>query len=304
MNNTPQVSAKSYLELIKELSPIERFMYWVRERHSIYIKRKAGKPKPWTPDPILQSFYFTNVFRELDKTTIWLRENVRDPLRNDPRVLLATVVFRWFNTIPTGELLLVNGLLHEWNHEQAVDLLLRKWNGGEGDKIFTGAYMIKAGNGPRGCKIPSVCRAISKVNEGQKTVFDACSKEPVRLENVWRALKSFPYLGGFMSYEIVCDLRYTYLLERAVDTQTWANMGPGAKRGLNRILGSPLEAPISQAVWLDNCRMLMERIKKLKLKDAPEVDMRTVEHSLCEYDKMERGLWGNGRLKRRYNGVS
>jgi hypothetical protein len=31
-------------------------------------------------------------------------------------------------------------------------------------------------------------------------------------------------------------------------------------------------------------------------------EMREVEHNLCEWDKAERLLWGDGRSKRRYNG--
>ena len=55
------------------------------------LRPEAGLPAPWTDDRILRDYYFTNVYRELDKTTVWFRENVRDPLRDDPRVIFATV---------------------------------------------------------------------------------------------------------------------------------------------------------------------------------------------------------------------
>jgi hypothetical protein len=58
------------LDDVKKLSPLDRLCYFVRERHNIYLRRKAGKPKPWTEDPILQRNYFCNVYRELDKTTV------------------------------------------------------------------------------------------------------------------------------------------------------------------------------------------------------------------------------------------
>jgi hypothetical protein len=290
------------LEQVKTLTPLERMLYWVCERHEVYLRRKAGLPKPWTDDEILRSYYFTNPFREHDKTTAWLRENVRDPLRDSPSVLGAVVAFRWFNAISTGQLLLKHGLLHKWDAARAYQLLHERWQGGNGEKVFTGAYMIKAGNGPPGCKIASVCRAITKVVNGQQSVLEACAQRPVRMENAWRVLTRFPYMGGFMAYEVVCDLRYTALLREAIDVDTWCNVGPGAKRGMNRLLGRPLEAPISKVTWQDNTRSLLDRFKELKLRDAPVPEMREVEHVLCEVDKYNRALFGQGRLKRRYDG--
>lgn len=291
------------IEDVKKLPPLARFLYWVEERHGIHRKRKAGKPRPWTDDVILRDYFFTNPFRENDKTTRWFRENVRDPLRDDPGVLMATVIFRWFNYIPTGELLLDQGLLTDWDEAKAARLLADRWDGGEG-RVFTGAYMIVAGSGPRGCKIPAVCKAVSNVQRGHRQVLTTCERPDPSLRRTWEALKQFPFLGGFMAYEIVCDLRWTRLLYNATDTMTWCNPGPGAVRGLNRLLGRQLEAPFPQSLWEEHTKLLLGKVAALKLKDVPHpVEMREVEMSLCEFDKMERLLWGQGRSKRRYNGA-
>ena len=45
------------------------------ERHKIYLRRSAGQPFPWTDDPILQKYKFNNIYRELDKTTIWIKDS-------------------------------------------------------------------------------------------------------------------------------------------------------------------------------------------------------------------------------------
>jgi hypothetical protein len=287
---------------VKAMKPLDRFLYWIFERHQIHLRRRAGRPAPWTDDEVLQCVFFTNPFRENDKTTVWFRENVRDPLRNDPQVLMATIIFRWFNYIPTGLLLLRHGLFEAWDQSQAAELLLRRWDDGRG-QVFTGAYMIVAGSGPRGCKIPNVCHAITRVNAQADRLLNVVSRD-CRLEALCHELSRFRYLGPFMAYEIACDLRYTYLLENATDAYTWSNPGPGAKRGLNRLLGRYVHVPVSQALWQQHSLRLLGEVKKLKLKDAPEVDMRTVEHSLCEFWKMERALWGLGRLKRGYDGAA
>jgi hypothetical protein len=60
-------------------NPRERFFAYARERHQIYLNREQGQPKPWTEEPVLQQYRFTNVFRELDKTTLWFKDKVREP---------------------------------------------------------------------------------------------------------------------------------------------------------------------------------------------------------------------------------
>src|SRR5262249_32982220 len=81
------------------------FFNYARERHAVYLRRRAKQPGPWTNDRVLQTYRFCNVFRELDRTTVWFRENVRDRYADSEQVLLATVLFRWFNRITTGEAL-------------------------------------------------------------------------------------------------------------------------------------------------------------------------------------------------------
>ncbi len=52
---------------------IEDLWTFINNRHSIYLKRKAKQDPPWTDDPILQQYIFSNIFRELDPTTIAIR---------------------------------------------------------------------------------------------------------------------------------------------------------------------------------------------------------------------------------------
>lgn len=293
------------VEQVINLSTKERFLYWITERDSIHHKRMGGQEKPWTDDKILQTVFFTNPYRENDKTSTWFRKNIRDPLKDSSEVFMATVIFRWFNKIdPTGKLLLYPGinskkcLLTNWNADRAAELITEKSSHGP---VFTGAFMIKAGNGPAGCKIPNVCGAISSVWRERKRMAEFC-KVSNKLESVCKELTRFAYLGGFMSYEIVCDLRHTALLKNATDINTWANMGPGARRGINRLTDESLRHNLSSTQWLHYIAILLKDVRKLNLK--PLMEMREVEHSLCEFDKYERILWQQGRAKRKYNGGS
>src|SRR5215472_13191089 len=78
------------------------FWEFIRERIAIYHKKQDGQPRPWTEDRVLNKYYFCNIYREWDKTTIWFKDNLRDPLKDNESVIFATVIFRWFNRIETA----------------------------------------------------------------------------------------------------------------------------------------------------------------------------------------------------------
>lgn len=72
--------------------------YWMTERHKIYTKRSRGVPREqWTSDPILMEYRFCNVFRELDRVTIWVRKSWRDKYSRHPNLWFAMCVARQIN---------------------------------------------------------------------------------------------------------------------------------------------------------------------------------------------------------------
>jgi hypothetical protein len=297
------------IEEVGKLPPIERFLYWIKERHKIYVKRQKGLPPPWTDDEILQSYFFTNCYRENDKVTMWFRENVRGPLQDKREVVFATICFRWFNYIPTGEILLgevgkpEDDLLIFWDLKEAIRRLEAQRD--KGEKVFTGAFNI-SNSGSRKPKINRVCedyiQPVWEDLDRLKRRLD--SYMHLSMECAHSVLMSYPGLrgSGFMAYEIVCDLRYTWVLRDAPDKLTWSNPGPGAKRGLNRLLGRPLDAPVKD--WPQQSQKILATCQKRLGRTMPPFEMREVEHSLCEWDKFERARLQDGHLKRRYNGGS
>ena len=96
-----------------------------------------------------------------------------------------------------------------------------------------------------------------------------------------------------MSYELVTDLRHTYYLHDAEDIMTWANAGPGAMRGLNRIHGRDLDDTSKKHDW---CHEMRELLNIAWMKYSLDFELREIEHSLCEFDKYERVRLGQVRL--------
>jgi hypothetical protein len=269
----------------------DAFFAFARERYRIHLARSSGAPGPWTEDPTLREWRFCNVFREDDRTTAWFRENLREPMREDPGVLFATIAFRWFNKIETGKALLRLLTPEGWNRDRAIEICRGL------EHPFTGAYVIKSPNGFD--KVTGICNLIEMVHAGQLGAVSLVRGRP--LHDAWEILQGFPFLGPFMSFEVVTDLRHTALLSGAPDINLWANPGPGCRRGLDWIAGRKLEKaellPAMQSL------LMLSRFDYNWPEAWPGWEMREVEHLCCEWDKYCRARIGE-RLKRRYTSKS
>ena len=276
----------------KNIMNLKGYFDFLNERHLIYLKKLRGEEFPWTTDPILQKYKFTNVFRENDRTTVWFRENVREDMRDEIEVALATIIFRWFNLIETGKVLLEHELYRNWDSDYCYQVLEDQ------PQWVTGAYIIKTPNGMN--KLEGVCWCIDQIaNDGNKFI-DSMHEAKGNLKHLWDVLMPYPYMGPFMAYEVVTDWRHTFLGDEATDIMTWGNPGPGAKRGLNRIHGRPLDKNIKSSINIGEMQILLELSHEWLHGQVPNLEMRDVEHTLCEFDKYERVRNGEGKPRSLY----
>ena len=287
------------------LAHATEFFAMSRERYKIKQRRDSGQPWPWSEDPIFQTWRFTNVFREDDKTTTWFRENVRDPLSdnirmsvnptdyNHIRLVEAVLIFRWFNRITTGELI-KDLLIYGWNTEEARRRLR------DVHPVVTGAYMIKTFNDMN--KLDGILLAV----DGARKLLPAMvPKWGATLEGAWKDLTTIYFLGGFMAHEIVQDLRYTPVLQNATDILTWGHLGPGAVRGINWVVfgaetgfsGSANQQKIMLKLMQD--LLALSRDPQYWPSEWPPFELHQIEFGLCEFSKFMKAKAGIPQ-KRRY----
>jgi hypothetical protein len=285
------------------LKEVAQFFEFVNEREATRIRKESGAPAPWTEDPILQKYRFCNIFREDDKTTRWFRDNVRGPLKDSPSVALMTIAFRWFNRIEVGELLTPMMMTGEWDRDWAEKTLRPHVEAG--GKTCTGAYMIRTPQGKD--KLTGVLELI----EGARGTAEALVRYrdapgPKTLEEAHSLVCETWFLGPFLAYEVITDLRHTYLLRDATDISTWASPGPGAARGTSWLHYGRRDKVGYGSV--KGKELSMHTMRNLVLLantgghwNYPHRswEMREAEHCLCEYDKMRRAQGGQ-RLKRKY----
>jgi len=271
---------------------VESFFHWINERHRIYLKRKVG-PAPFTEDEILQRYKFTNPFRENDRVTIWMRQNWTNPHQQAPisQQIYNICLFRMFGTPEFAEAV---GWQTEFNPSLLKSIAREKLNRKE--KVFTGAYIITN----QGLKLPKeevvVDLFLAPVWRDSEDLAKVAEQNSLKtMHKALGKLKGWGG-GGFMAYEAVTDMNYTPVLSNAEDKMTWANAGPGAKRGLNRIHNRPLTN--GRADWNQEMKGLLlhkDYYVEMPQGDNDKIDMRCIEHSLCEWDKYERVRLGQGR---------
>lgn len=285
---------------------IRKFFAYARERYSIHLKKMSGAPRPWTKDLILNHYRFCSVFREDDRTTRWFKDNVRHQMRGTPEVMLATVVFRMFNRISTGEAVFCqkdveyDDAFHEYIATSKTSALKKaiKANCAPGPYV-TGSYTIVGKPGmPKLDGILWVIDNFRKKSDWEGMAKILLNDTSPRLQSVWEWMREFEFFGDFHSYEIVTDLRHTALLDNATDIMTWANPGPGANRGANRVFGRDKDQRNSKEKLNDEMQEILlcsQDANLWPLNIYRPWEMRDVEHTLCEFDKYERVRLGEGR---------
>lgn len=280
---------------------VDEYFRTARERYSIKLKRERGLPAPWTTDPVLSGHRFCNVHREDDRATVWLRDHIREPMRDQEGVLFGICAFRFFNRIETAEVLVKNGLHipQYWNPVAAEGLLK------DLSPIVGGAYVVHTPNNMGLNKLQGVIYMLNHVRpdcvDMEKRIAGANS-----METAVTLLQVYPSVGKFVAYQIAADLRYTWVLENATDIMTWAQIGPGSSKGLGWVFfEDPSRFSYSSARDTVEAQAYMRELLGCSTSNEywppewPAWDMQTVQNWLCEFSKYRAGLRGE-RLKRKY----
>jgi hypothetical protein len=285
------------LVTLRKRTPLFRFCTYISERYLIRQRRLNGAPAPWTSDPILQTYRFTNVKRDWDYTTQWLVANWYNRHRGHPLIGLAAAVARFVNHVPSLETI-------TFPPERSASLWLahikRTLNKRRavGHQVFTSAYMVRGG-----------ARGTSKVDtvlyEYIRPAMADLTRPKVRsADTLHQLLVQYHGWGHFMAQEVVLDLMHTDVLARVKDRTTYAYAGPGALRGLRRMYPD-WTADDEQAEARERMQMLHTLLTRSTVSEARiiPVALRTaltvhdIEFNLCEFDKYERALWNESTPK-------
>lgn len=279
----------------KPLSPPELLSYWIEEREGIRLRKESGQPKPWSTDPIFQTTYFTNIHREDDKVTRWLRANW---LVDDKNYEFAMVLARLVNKPSTLSMIgypyYGNGLASVLNRVRVADFTCQME-----DIPFWGSAYVVTTHGQRMSKL----QYLLNVLEGAHRVLPLPTLQGgcAAYHSAFKRLEGF---SDFMAAQIVADLKNTafHPLAKAPDWHTFVAPGPGSKKGMNYFFGLEPERSMSTAAFVDGIKEIRHGLEDLNNTHIYDMCNQDLQNCLCEFSKYMRIRNGTGRSKRKYDG--
>jgi len=278
-----------------ESTSIKHLLYWVWEREAIRIAKDNKHQGDLTEDSIFKQYRFCNVRRRDDRVSKWIIENMlvhAEPDEDD--IWFISAIARFVNWPPTLFKLLSEGAILSKAQDFDSKLFCNIIDGIATDegKVWTGAYMVRA-DGKYPTKSGAVAEYLMSSVNSRENIRSAVKSKSV--ENIITEISNCHGFGTFMSGQIAADLSYVYDLK---DQNTWAPMGPGSQRGLNRLCKKPLKQTWKQDEFNETLIAVKNEIHE-KL-DITDLTLHDVQNVMCEMDKYWRVLYGEGRPRATY----
>ena len=279
------------------MANVAKLMKFIKARHSIYEMRAAGKPWPWTVDPILQQYRFCNVYRNLDKETQLIHNNWLHPYGANKDLWFAMVAARLVNWWPS---LNEVGFPLPWNPKRFIAKMDARKKRGE--KQFTGSYMVRADAVVEGSKAAYLAHYVLQPMWDDRVKLRP--KPLDTLDSFHKRLMGCRDMGSFMAAQVVADIKYSEYsqLVLASDWGTWAASGPGSRRGLARLTDRKLSYNWKESEWRAVFADLHKEVEPLAAAAGlPYITGQDLQNCLCEYDKYQRVLNGEGFPRSKYH---
>jgi hypothetical protein len=208
--------------------------YWAlaAERQNVFFRRFRSEPEPWTQDPILQAFKFTNAYRASDRVSQYLIRHViyRDDLpRSPPEVIFRILLFKLFNRTETWELLerahgpLLGSEFAPRLWGKTLEAAFRR-----GEAVYSAAYIMPPARrfGYKRKHSNHLALLERMMRDGiAERLLDANS-----MQEAYSILLGYPYIGTFLAYQFATDLNYSPVMN--FSEMDFVVPGPGARSGL------------------------------------------------------------------------
>lgn len=196
------------------------FWEFVRERHSIFLRRQTGESPPWTQDEVLANYHFTNVYRELDPGTVFIRRILNSYTASVEEKILNVTMYRL--------------CLHEDSFAAVGWWDLRGFSGEEWARKlhqvkdpFHGAYYIH--NLGLNIQKADAMGMVADYLAANLRALQQNGLPPTRQEFVL-GLSETKGIGPFIATQVLADLCYDGHVP--YPEEGWVGLGPGALKGL------------------------------------------------------------------------
>lgn len=218
------------------------FHYYLHERYMIHLKKDVyHESSPWTDDPILSRYRFTQVRRELDRCSRWLINNISTNNRlSISDKIYNTLLFRFYNVVDVGNALQLP--VEFTNNDTWFDTCISRLDNYTSTKWFTRAYK-SVGHVKSFCKKYNLDYTtqrqygplfmIRDLIENSTLVRDILNATNTQLDVYLNLIKLYG-IGSFLAYQLFIDL--AYIPEFPFSENEFVVSGPGCSYGLHMLI--------------------------------------------------------------------
>lgn len=286
--------------------------YWrfAAERQRVFFRRLAGEPSPWTDDPVLQAYKFTNAYRAADRVSQYLIRRViyREDLPMDPSELVFRIIlFKLFNRIDTWELLEaeVGPITYaEYDFRRYDKVLTQAME--QKKKIYSAAYIM-----PSGGVLGHDRKHRNHLTLVERMLADDLPERLAAARTMQRGfdlILAYPSIGDFLAYQYVTDINYSPVTDFS-ETE-FVIPGPGAKDGIRKCFldtGGLNDAEIIRFM-ADRQEIEFERLgitfptlwgRRLQLIDCQNLFCETDKYARVRHPEIS-GRTGRTQIKQRF----
>ncbi len=319
----------------------EEFVQMIKDRYQIHKRKDVkGLPSPWTKNPIMQQYKFTNVRREHDRQSKYLIDNIinNSGLTLEDKVVNCFMFRAWNNwaTLKSFGFPYPAKMLYNPELKEKVRPLYQGLQELFPDRLwYSNAY--NQGGTKCAWKFADADRSVRPYKFGADTKLGdekwpdyepAVALRPFHVgvwlgrqgivEKLFKAkdqqecfevIKSVRGFANFLAYQVFVDL--TYIPEFPFSENEFTVAGPGCCKGLDLLFTDRTGLTYEECLfWLRDswenlccdCQISWDADKLFS--DLPEYDrymnVMSLENCFCEFSKYMRAKTGQGRPKNKY----
>ena len=294
------------------LTPTEVYdTYWrfAAERQAVYFRRLADPVGPWSDDPILNEYRFTNVYRVADRVSQYLVRNVQyDPARPKApnEVFFRTILFKIFNRVETWEA--IESALgpissQSTSLDRISEILDRQIR--MGTRVYSAAYIMPSpAFGHRRKHVNHLALLDRMIRDGLAGKLASARS----LKSAYEMILMYPGMGPFLAFQYCIDLNYSTLMN--FDEADFVVAGPGALDGITKCFhNAQSQDPSAVIHWMverqdeefDRLDLRFDGLfgRRLQLIDCQNVFCEVAKYARIAHPEVP-GKSGRKRIKQRY----
>lgn len=297
---------------IKVSEVYESYWHFAAQRQEIFFRRARSSPPPWTSNPVLATYKFTNAYRASDRVSQYLIRKIiyRDDLPDSPsEVFFRTILFKLFNKIETWELLEKSFgpiTFEDYGYKHYDRILAQAMQ--DGHTIYSAAYIMPPGSRTFGCALKHQNHLLLLERMIQDKLPEQLAQTCTMKEG-FEKLRTYPTIGDFLAYQFITDINYSEVTD--FSEMEFVVPGPGARNGLHKCFidrGGLSESELIRLI----ADLQEEEFERLGLNFQPlwgrSLQLVDCQNLFCEVDKYARvmhpeieGYTGRKRIKQKFS---